>query len=610
MGDMAKIDLVEEITPEVIQEAQAQLDSDQTDQNLHYIVLADKNEQPLLRIDPEDEIFVGHFRDDRASYFALGLQRRSFKRVTGYVKFSDEYAKNGGEFLLPESVMGEVDCNCFEILSRKGRVVRIISENEKKKHVGRNAHGRREKLWENEYQESIPMKATTCEYADVPEMNTEGVADCIIRWLEMPWVTDIVANMLSSDMMKHTGSYLAAKRGNEVTDHALGRVKAKVDSLRDAFCDQVEENARRQGKESLVGSWRQRDFEAWLADVAAQDQAFADECQQLALAVPVLVVTADHGASETGLKATQSESNTSHSANRIPYIIYDPLRTSKITLKEEMTIRNNAATLLHLLGFREDIPKIYETSMLPDDFVGSPRRLVEIVLDGWGINEDDPNDPFDAIRTAHTPNYDWLVEHASMTIIKAHGEVIGLRKVLSKREGPHHDRGLQPGATDIGHLHLFSGRLIKQPILCIDELIKGGVHAGLFDAEAEYIRPIVAKMKRVIAENRRFHHIAFGSEGGVHACLSHLYAMMRLAKSLGMRPEQFVIHFIAEGRDVLIPRSAHMFLADLLEEIEKTQIGVVATVFGRADWVRKDKCEHQTDRAVSALAGDLEPFHR
>lgn len=629
MCDMTNMDLVGAITPKEVERAQDALGEGHTDQNLHYIVVArrttGKGSEPLYRICEEDEVFIGHFRDDRASYFARGLQDEGLKRITGYIKFSDDYANDGGAFVLPESSIGIVDNNLFEILFDKRRVVRLVSEDEKKKHVGRNAHGRRELLWSNECQVSIPMKETKCEYANVPEMNTEQVADQVIQWLDLPSISDIIANMLSSDMMKHTGDYRAAKRGNEVTDHALGRVKKKIDSLRDAFFDRVEQAAQLAGKEPLTLSLRQQDFEAWLAETAAKDASFAEQCRQHRMAVPYLVVTADHGASEAGLAAEPADSSTAHTANRVPYIVYDPLRTSKIPLKQQKTIRNNAATLLHLLGYQDAIPSVYEESLLPDDFEGHPRRLAVVILDGWGVNEGQ-EDAYDAIRTASTPTYDWLMEHASSTLLAASGKEIGLREKLAEQQEPElagqqedtsdekrksiYDPDPQPGQTDIGHLHLFSGRLVKQPITLIDALIKGRpIHEGVFDVEKEEVRLIVKRLERVIAnEDLRFHHIAFGSEGGVHSCLSHLYALMRLAKSLGMPKDKFVIHFVAEGRDVLVPRSAERFLRDLLEKTEEIGIGVVATVFGRSEWIRKDGHKKITERAVNALTGNLSPF--
>ncbi|MFH1644847.1 MAG: hypothetical protein ABIB11_00340, partial [Candidatus Omnitrophota bacterium] len=369
----------------------------------------------------------------------------------------------------------------------------------------------------------------------------------------------------------------------------------------------VKDRLKQKGFGNLEAMLDTLNFDGFLAELEKSDNVLAEELRVLSKKVPILVVTADHGASESGLKEAMTESNTSHTANKIPYIIYDPLRRTKIALKEGMTIRNNAATLLTLLGFNDSIPSCYEESIVPDDYNGYDRRLIEIVLDGWGINPDE-NYAYDAIRTAQTPVYDWLRDNASFVKIAAHGEVIGLRKVLTEREGAHHDNGLQPGATDIGHLHLFSGRLIKQPILLIDEMIKPTVNDGVFDESNPHLKPLVDSIKRAIDEKVRFHHIAFGSEGGVHACLSHMYAVMKLAKKLGMAKEQFIIHFVAEGRDVLIPRSANLFLKEVIDEINKTGIGVVATVFGRADWIRKDGYEYITDRAVSALCGDFSMF--
>ena len=78
-----------------------------------------------------------------------------------------------------------------------------------------------------------------------------------------------------------------------------------------------------------------------------------------------------------------------------------------------------------------------------------------------------------------------------------------------------------------------------------------------------------------------------------------------------VRLDAFEVFFnlkICDGIIKWVNRSAHLFLKEVREEIDKIGIGEVATVFGRADCVRKDGYEHQTDRVVGALSGDLAMF--
>jgi len=126
------------------------------------------------------------------------------------------------------------------------------------------------------------------------------------------------------------------------------------------------------------------------------------------------------------------------------------------------------------------------------------------------------------------------VENASFTTLQAHGEVIGLRKILSYEEGPHHLRGLQAGQTDIGHIHLFSGREVKQPIWYVDQLIKGGLANGVFDETKDEVKILINELKKVKETGQKFYYLTIGSEGGVHASLYHMYALMRLAKKVGL----------------------------------------------------------------------------
>ena len=63
-------------------------------------------------------------------------------------------------------------------------------------------------------------------------MKMKEVADAVLT--ELDGKADfILTNFLSSDMMKHTGNFDAAKKSNEITDRQLGRIKEKIDVIKE-----------------------------------------------------------------------------------------------------------------------------------------------------------------------------------------------------------------------------------------------------------------------------------------------------------------------------------------------------------------------------------------
>lgn len=76
------------------------------------------------------------------------------------------------------------------------------------------------------------------------------------------------------------------------------------------------------------------------------------------------------------------------------------------------------------------------------------------------------------------------------------------------------------------------------------------------------------------------------SHGGVHSKQTHLYALLQLAKEIGV-PKVF-IHFFGDGRDT-DPRSGAGYLEELLEKTKELGIGEIATIVGRYYAMDRDK---------------------
>ena len=84
--------------------------------------------------------------------------------------------------------------------------------------------------------------------------------------------------------------------------------------------------------------------------------------------------------------------------------------------------------------------------------------VVLVVLDGWGLAEPGPGN---AVELADTPVFDELWERYPHTTLTAWGPAVGLP------EG-------QMGNTEVGHLNLGAGAIVKQDLLRIDEAIEDG----------------------------------------------------------------------------------------------------------------------------------------
>jgi 2,3-bisphosphoglycerate-independent phosphoglycerate mutase len=198
-------------------------------------------------------------------------------------------------------------------------------------------------------------------------------------------------------------------------------------------------------------------------------------------------------------------------------------------------------------------------------------RAVLVVLDGWGLAEPGPGN---AIELANTPVFDELWERWPHTTLVTHGPAVGLP------EG-------QMGNSEVGHLNLGAGAVVKQDLLRIDEAIED---ASFYENEA----------LRAACDTKRLHLLGLVSDGGVHSSLEHLEALVELARREGV--EDVVVHAFTDGRDTA-PDSGVRHVA----EVESWDGARVATVSGRYYAMDRDKRWDRTELAFNAIVkGDAE----
>jgi 2,3-bisphosphoglycerate-independent phosphoglycerate mutase len=203
------------------------------------------------------------------------------------------------------------------------------------------------------------------------------------------------------------------------------------------------------------------------------------------------------------------------------------------------------------------------------------RPAVLVVLDGWGLADPGPGN---AVSLADTPVFDELWERWPHTTMTAWGPAVGLP------EG-------QMGNSEVGHLNLGAGTIVRQDLLRIDEAIEDG---SFFENE----------VLRAACDAERLHLLGLVSAGGVHASTEHLKALVKVAADQGVR--DIVIHAFTDGRDTN-PDSGAGYVAELVADLPER--ARVASVTGRYYAMDRDRRWDRTELARKALVDGEADLH-
>jgi 2,3-bisphosphoglycerate-independent phosphoglycerate mutase len=194
-----------------------------------------------------------------------------------------------------------------------------------------------------------------------------------------------------------------------------------------------------------------------------------------------------------------------------------------------------------------------------------------VVLDGWGLAEPGPGN---AVEQADTPVFDDLWARYPHTQLTAQGRAVGLP------EG-------QMGNSEVGHLNLGAGSVVKQDLTRIDEAVEEGTLAEN------------AVLQQAMDGAERVHLIGLVSDGGVHSGWKHLRALIQMAADRGV--PDLVLHAFTDGRDTL-PRSGAGFLSTVEDWMREAGAGRVGSVVGRYFAMDRDKRWDRVQKAYDLLA--------
>ena len=197
--------------------------------------------------------------------------------------------------------------------------------------------------------------------------------------------------------------------------------------------------------------------------------------------------------------------------------------------------------------------------------------VVLCILDGLGLR---PQKRGNAFKLAKTPNIDALKRQFPSATLTTHGSSVGLP------EG-------QMGNSEVGHLNIGSGRIVKTMLPRIDEAIKTG--------ELDKNKTLSQFLSVSKTNGGTIHIAGLFSEGGVHGHRDHLIKLMHIASSNKLKVN---LHLFADGRDV----ETHSSIKDIkVIQSELPKNVRIASIMGRYYSMDRDKRWDRTEAAFWAI---------
>ncbi len=202
----------------------------------------------------------------------------------------------------------------------------------------------------------------------------------------------------------------------------------------------------------------------------------------------------------------------------------------------------------------------------------SKKTTLLCILDGVGIA---PPGEGNALSIAETPVLDDLFATAPNSSLKADGKAVGLP------EG-------QMGNSEVGHITIGAGRVIKQSLVRITDDLEEGSFSSL---------PGYQAFVNDARDSRALHLAGLFSDGGIHSHTDHVKGLCQLLNGLG---KPVFIHAFTDGRDT----GVH----DGKGQVEEFQRAVsdlenvhIATVSGRFYSMDRDSRWERTEAGWNLL---------
>ena len=499
----------------------------QTDYALEPLVLVDARGTPVGRIEDGDAVVFCCRRGEREiqlteAFVEPGLDRflrRDFKDLTfvTLTLYHDKF-KDLPVAFAPAKLKDTLG----EIVGRAALRQLRVAESEKFAHVTFFFNGGDNQPFPGEDDTCIPSPRGI-PFDQAPELSLAQVAEQVLRGVEKRYDL-IVANFANGDVIGHTQRRDAKIKCAGLVDARLGQVV----------------NA------ALAAGY-------------------------------VILVTADHGNLEE-MTNPDGTPHVAHTTNPVPFILIDPRPQGEGNVRDG-SLADIAPTVLRALHIPPPDAMTGET-LAPDYDWGGRRRVLLLILDGWGIGKDDDTNPIylaPRVYSAATLVWDDLTRRYPCARLQAAGDAVGLQ--LGKA-----------GNSEAGHMNIGAGRVVLQDDVRLDLAMKDG---------SFYTNEILCRaIGEVKQRNANLHLIGLLTEKSSHGSIEYPLALLRMAKTNDL--SRVYLHVIFDGRSTE-PGSAPALLEKLESQVEEIGVGRIVSGLGRGIALDRDGNYAKTKRAYDAL---------
>jgi 2,3-bisphosphoglycerate-independent phosphoglycerate mutase len=285
----------------------------------------------------------------------------------------------------------------------------------------------------------------------------------------------------------------------------------------------------------------------------------------------VIFVTADHGNLEE-MRNADGTPHVAHTTNPVKFVLLDSWLTPGLNLHSGK-LADVAPTILSAMGLEQPRDMAGNSLVVNHDW-GGRRRVLFLILDGWGMGKENTDNP---IFLAPTPYWDEMLSRWPNSQLDASGESVGLKAGKT-------------GNSEAGHMNLGAGRVVVQDDVRLDMAMQDGT----FYTNDVFLKTI----QEVKGRGTNLHLIGLLSEKSSHGSIDYPLALLQMAKEQGL--EQVYLHLILDGRSTE-PGSVPILLENLEHHMETLGIGQVVTAVGRGIALDRDGNYTKIQRTFDAL---------
>ncbi|HLO31546.1 MAG TPA: hypothetical protein VK249_20510 [Anaerolineales bacterium] len=516
--------LTEKITHRVIALSKAVEElyaAGQTDYSLEPIILTDRQGNPIGRIQDGDAVIFCCRRGEREIQLTEAFTEPGYDRFPRpdlqnlrfvILTLYHEKFKDLPVAFAPVKITDTLS----EVISKAGLTQLHTAESEKFAHVTFFFNGGNNQPFRYEDDVCIPSPKGI-PFDQVPELSLPQVSEQVLCGIARKY-DFIVTNFANGDVIGHTANDDAKVKCASVVDAHLGRV---IDA-------------------ALTNDY-------------------------------VVLVTADHGNLEE-MQQADGTPHVAHTTNPVRFIFLDRRLESPCKLRDGK-LADVAPTVLAALGLTQ--PKAMTGEPLVTNYLyGGKRRVLLVILDGWGIGKEDAGNPIFVARPAC---WDSLIHHRPGAILEAAGAAVGLQTGKT-------------GNSEAGHMNIGAGRVVLQDDVRLDLAMKDG---SFYSNEV-----LLQTINEVKQNEKKLHLIGLLTEKSSHGSMDYPLALLRMARDHGLH--EAYLHMIFDGRSTA-PGSAPELLERFECQVEKIGIGKVVSGMGRGIALDRDGNYAKTQRAFDAL---------